>query len=98
MAVKTKDEIIASLRVKLGDDTSDEVISILEDVSDTFSDYESRISESGDWKEKYEALDSDWRKRYTERFYSNEEAEEPVTIEEVSEKVKNFSDLFEEEK
>ena len=98
MAVKTKDEIIASLKVKLGDDTSDEVITILEDVSDTFSDYESRISESGDWKEKYEALDSDWRKRYTERFYSNEEAEEPITIEKASEKVKNFSDLFEEEK
>lgn len=98
MSVKTKDEIIASLKVKLGDDTSDEVIAILEDVSDTFSDFETRISESGDWKEKYEALDSEWRKRYTERFYSNEEVEEPVTIEEASEKVKNFSDLFEEEK
>ena len=97
MAVKTRDEIITSLRAKLGDDTSDEVITILEDVSDTFSDYESRITESDDWKTKYENLDQKWRKRYTERFYSNEEVE-PVTIEETTEKIKNFDDLFKEEK
>lgn len=97
MAVKTRDEIITSLRAKLGDDTSDEVITILEDVSDTFSDYESRISESDDWKTKYENLDQKWRKRYTERFYSNEEVE-PFTVEEVTEKIKNFDDLFKEEK
>ena len=55
------------------------------------------ITESGAWKTKYENLDQEWRKRYTERFYSNEEVE-PVTDEETTEKIKNFDDLFEEEK
>ena len=35
MAVKNKDEILESLRSRIGEDTSDEAISILEDVEDT---------------------------------------------------------------
>ena len=37
MAVKTRDEIMEAIRKRIGEDTSDEAISLLEDVTDTFT-------------------------------------------------------------
>lgn len=67
MAVKTRDEILAAIRSRLGDDTSDDALTIIEDIDDTFKDYETRIGE--DWKGKYDELDAQWRKRYRDRFF-----------------------------
>lgn len=68
MAVRTRDEIINMVKNRIGEDVSDEALSLLEDVTDTLSDYDSRLSESGDWKSKYEENDANWRQRYRERF------------------------------
>ena len=68
MAVKTIEEITKALTDKLGEDTSDEAIALLEDVSDTLNDYNQRITDNGDWKKKYETNDADWRKKYRDRF------------------------------
>ena len=57
MAVKTSDEIIAAVKAMIGEDTSDESISLIEDVTDTFSDYNTRVSDETDWKKKYEEND-----------------------------------------
>lgn len=70
MAIKSKDELLASLREKIGEDTSDESIALIEDISDTFSDMETRVVESGNWKDKYEQNDAEWRQKYTERFFN----------------------------
>ena len=68
MAVKTRDEIVEAVRERIGEDTSDEAISLLEDVTDTFTDYETRVADKTDWKTKYDELDAIWRKKYMERF------------------------------
>lgn len=68
MAVKTRDEILEAVRERIGEDTSDEAIALLEDVTDTFTDYETRVADKTDWKTKYNELDASWRKKYMERF------------------------------
>lgn len=49
---------------------SDESISLLEDLSDTFEDLSSQVLQAGDYKKKYEENDAEWRKRYHDRFFS----------------------------
>lgn len=96
--VRTKDEILASIHTKLGDDTSDEAIALIEDISDSFDDLSTRVSEAGDWKTKYEENDKSWRTKYNERFFTPStgdplmdeiEKEEPDKP-----KVLRFEDLF----
>lgn len=79
MAVRTREEILESLRNRIGSQSDDETIAFLEDVTDTLSDLEERAKGDGvDWKGKYEENDAEWRKKYTERFFSAE----PITVEE----------------
>lgn len=98
MAVKSRDEILEALRTKLGDQTDDDTITILEDVTDTFSDLETKAKGDGtDWKQKYEESEESWRKKYTERFYSSDPNEgKPEGNSDEPEPVapKSFSDLF----
>ena len=68
MAVKTRDEIMEAIRKRIGEDTSDEAISLLEDVTDTFTDYETKVADKTDWKSKYDEMDANWRKKYMDRF------------------------------
>lgn len=78
MSVKTREEILESLKTRLGEKPDDESISFLEDVTDTLNDFEKRANGDGtDWKSKYEENDANWRKKYTERFFSNEPEPEP---------------------
>lgn len=94
MAIKSKAEILELVKARIGDDTSDEALAIIEDVTDTLDDYETRIADSGDWKARYEQNDADWRKKYKERFFApTDEPEEIDEPEEVEEK-RTFEDLF----
>lgn len=95
MAVKTKAEILELIKARVGDDTSDEALSIIEDVTDTLDDYEARIADSGDWKARYEQNDAEWRQKYKDRFFQPAEEPDPEP-EEVEEKT-TFEDLFKEE-
>lgn len=98
MAVRTRDEILAAIRSRLGDDTSDDALTIIEDIDDTFKDYETRTEE--DWKSKYDELDAQWRKRYRDRFFQKANNEETTTEDDNEEdfkdesEVKDFSELF----
>ena len=69
MAVKTMEELMESVRARLGDNQSDEALALLEDISDTYSDMQSRIT-GEDWKEKYETNDAEWRKKYRDRVFN----------------------------
>lgn len=102
MTIKTKEELLELVKNRIGDDTSDEALAFIEDITDTLTDFEGRAS--ADWEEKYNALDSEWRERYKARFFST-----PVDVKEddfvddvndVEEEVKDltFDALFEEEK
>lgn len=96
MAVKTKDDILNALKARFGDDTSDETLSLIEDVSDTYDDMSTKVQESGNWQEKYEENDKAWRKKYRDRFYSHieEEPEPEPEPEPKNDGPKTFDDLF----
>lgn len=98
MGVKNKEEILEAIKTRVGDNTDDETISLLEDVSDTFTDLETRANGDGeDWKTKYEENDKSWRERYTNRFFSKEPEPDPKPEPEPEPEVKKtFSDLFKE--
>lgn len=70
MAVKTMEELMESVRARLGDDQSDEALALLEDISDTYSDMQSRTTGGEDWKKKYETNDAEWRQKYRDRFFN----------------------------
>ena len=93
--VKTSNEIIEAVRKRLGEDTSDEALSLLEDVSDTLGDYDSKLSDNTDWKTKYEELDTSWRQKYRDRFMSGPTKEDEKDDEPEEKPVpKTFADLF----
>ena len=56
MAVRTREEILEAIRSRIGEDTSDESISLLEDITDTMEDYETRVADKTDWKNKYDEI------------------------------------------
>lgn len=102
--IKTKDEIIASITSRIGDDTSDEAISLIEDVSDTLNDYDRRAADQTDWEARYNENDEMWRKRYMERFNQGTAFDETVNAEtgagvfdesREQDAPKTFEDLFE---
>lgn len=96
MAVRTREEILESVRARVGEQTDDETIAFIEDISDTLTDLETRANGDGtDWKAKYEENDSEWRKRYTERFYSSEPEDNPeLPKPDDTTKPKTYAELF----
>lgn len=105
MAVRTRNEVMELINARIGDDTSDEAIAIIEDVMDTLDDYEARIADSTDWKARYEQNDKEWREKYKARFFepSPESAEIDMidNIDNLDEdgeiEIKTYEELFEED-
>lgn len=105
MAVVSKEELIQALSALIGETPDDTGLSIIENVTDTISDYESKTVDTSEWESKYNELDNSWRKRYKERFLSSADAGHETSVEEVKEKQKEdvekdsteltFDDLFE---
>lgn len=99
--VKSKEEILEYLKGKMGEEPDDESIAFLEDVTDTLSDYESKVTDTEDWKTKYEENDKEWRRKYTERFFSSEPENVPDADPDdppAEHTPMSFEDLFEEVK
>ena len=99
MAMLDREKFFERIKERLGEDDSDEALSFLEDVTDTYDDLERRAAGDGeDWKGKYEALDGEWRKRYRERFFGTREEVKEEQEEDVKDdgKVRSFDTLFEE--
>lgn len=98
MAVKTKDELLNSIKGLLADDASDESIALLEDISDTFDEQKTK-TDAEDWKKKYEENDREWRQKYRDRFFStgSEDVPQPKELDPEPDNIpKKFEDLFKE--
>lgn len=97
MAIVSKEDLIKRLSEKFGDDNSDEVIQLTEDLSDTLNDFDSRINDTEDWKTKFEANDNMWRKKYKDRFLESSDSGENENHEQDDDENTNvtFNDLFE---
>lgn len=90
--VRTKEELLQSIREKLGDSTDDESLSIIEDVSDTMDSF----NDGKDWKEEAKRIDNEWRQKYHDRFFTSKpvEEEDPLDAGEPEPKTFRFEDLF----
>ena len=97
MPILDKEKYFNRLHERIGTDTSDEAISFLEDMTDTFNDLEKRANGNGeDWKKKYQELDEAWKAKYRHRFMNSDGGYCGVDMnkkEEVKEEV-TFEDLF----
>lgn len=99
MSVVSKESLLERIREITGVENaeSDESISLLEDLSDTFEDLSSQVLQAGDYKRKYEENDAEWRKKYHDRFFSVAE-ETKIKEDEKDDDVekKTFDSLFKE--
>lgn len=102
MAIKTKTEILAAIQTRFGDDTSDDALAFIEDITDTLTDLETRASGETNWEQKYRDNDAAWRKRYQERFFNgdgdpNTDPKPQDDDEHDKEKPLTFENLFKED-
>lgn len=98
MAIKTKDELIKSLNAVLGDNASDEALTLMEDVSDTLDDKAAK--DAVDWEQKYKENDAAWRTRYRDRFMNNDDKNDQPAVDTIINPVPaerpTFENLFKE--
>lgn len=92
MAVKTKEELLESLKNKFGDDNGDDVLSIIEDITDTYDNFAN--NDNTNWKDKYEQNDKEWRQKYRDRFYNTESKDDEQ--EDERPKILTYDELFKE--
>ena len=98
MAIKSREELLNSIRDRFNEDSSDETLAIIEDISDTFADLEHKAKGDGkDWKAEAERIDNEWREKYKARFFSSgsdtpdDDIDKPDEIENLT-----FENLFKE--
>lgn len=94
MAKRTDTELLQAIGEILPDATTDEAIALLTDVRDTLSANANSANLEQEYKARIEELDTNWRKKFKETFYSG------IHSEKESEKPKpktRYEDLFEEE-
>lgn len=98
MAVRTREEILNSIRARIGDDTSDEAISLVEDVADTLTDMENRANGDGvNWRERYEQNDKEWRAKYRDRFFGKADDNDDNKFDDDVKKPMTYEELFKED-
>lgn len=98
MGVLKRDEFFERIHSRVGTDNSDEAISFIEDMSDTYNALEERANGDGtDWEQKYHELDESWKKKYAHRFFSGSVNYPPTEPEEKEKDSSSltFDDLFE---
>lgn len=62
---KSLEELLESAKNILGDNSSDEALAFIEDITDSYS------KPDVDWEAKYKENDAQWRQKYRDRFYSD---------------------------
>ena len=101
MAVLTREQMLERIKQRIGEDTSDEALKLIEDVSDTINDYETKTKDTTDWEKKYKENDEQWRKKYKERFFNapvpDEKDDSEFDDDESKENKLTYENLFKEE-
>ena len=98
MAIRTREEILNSVRDVIGESADDQTLELLADITDTMTDLENRANNDGEnWEQRYRENDAEWRKKYRDRFFSSnpneDSADEP---EQPTRKNYTFENLFKE--
>ena len=104
MAIVGKEELLETINKIAGDNTTDDVLKLMEDVSDTYDNFANADTE--DWKQKYEDNDKAWKEKYRSRFMNQVvkddviDGDNPDNYDEDADDTdvkKTFEDLFEKE-
>lgn len=94
MAIKSIEDLIGQANSLMPDNTSDEYLSFVEDITDTIN-----ANANNEYnKERYDALDAQWRQRYKERFLSGKPDEQEEEEEDEKPKKLTYESLFKEER
>lgn len=103
--IKTTNEILSQLKELTKDMTDDTTLSFIEDVTDTLNDKDKLDVDSvnKEWEEKYNTLDSEWRNKYKERFFTQSEENQKANAdsektETEENKTYKYDDLFKSER
>ena len=90
--VRTKDEIMEEIRAYIGDRADDQTISLVENISDTIDD----DAAHDDYDKKLMAVESEWRRKYIDRFMNGGENKSVVETTEDEEKTEEITidDLY----
>ena len=105
MPVLSRDDYMTRIKSRFGESLTDDDVSFLEDMSDTYDDLAKRSNEDyekkyNDMITKYDELDKSWRDKYTARFFGNDETSPDEVKEEQTQDVQSdgeetdFEDLF----
>lgn len=97
MPILDRETFFNRVHERIGNDTSDEAISFLEDMTDTYNDMEKKSKGSGeDWEKKYRELDESWKAKYRHRFMNTDGGEYYPDKKEEEKEVKEVTieDLF----
>lgn len=95
--VKPVEELLNSIKAKIGEDTSDEGLELIEDISDTLNDLTKKAEDTTDWEAKFTENDAKWRKKYRDRFFNSESNNDDSDDEPAPKTYVKFEDLFKEE-
>lgn len=91
--ITSREDFLKRITEVVGDDTSDESLTFIEDMTETYDKLSS--NENEDWKQKYEENDANWRKKYKERFLNGSKEEDDEEDEEPPRKSPTtFEELF----
>lgn len=107
--VLTKEELMNKIKERIGDDKSDETISFLEDITDTYDDLNKKLEPNKktdeEWQSELDAKDKEWREKYTARFFEapafddnkgGDKLVNPTVKEKTPEETITVNDLFSE--
>ena len=94
MAIVSKEDLLSRLTAIIGEDQNDDAITLVEDMTDTFNDFDSKTKDGTNWKQKYEDNDKAWRQKYIDRFNKGVVEEPEDEPEEEHEAPKRFEELF----
>lgn len=99
MAVLSKEDFLAKIQERIGEDNSDEAIGFIEDMTDTYNSMETQLADTTDWKAKFEENDAMWKQKYKDRFFTGvQEENKDEFLEEDNKEITSFDELFSEVK
>ena len=77
MAVRSLEELMNAARSIVGESTAPEALGLFEDITDTYTDLNTRASNiedvgaiRADYENQLKALDASWSERYRDRFFN----------------------------
>lgn len=106
MPILDRKSFFEAVHKMIGDDDSDEALTVLENITDTYNDLENRTTDSTDWEKRYNDNDKMWREKYRARFFDAPAEKQPEdllsepekTPEEIKAESITIDDLFTEPK